>query len=192
MNYSKWIATSVIAGVLLTGATTTQAATTTHPASTHLSSAEGKATMPISTTTNKQYPVTNVNYSTAQLKKITQAFAQFDGFETPYVPTRMIQGDAFRKVSGVGDGVTFLFRYMTVSVSPRDYSYEYKGTTVTLPHSNQVKAKWYKPDKVDMLTFQLDDRYVTISSPYHLLGKAKLEQVAVDVAKYVPVSVPKS
>jgi len=185
MNYSKWIATSVIAGVLLTGATTTHAATT------NSGNVEAKATMPSSTTTIKQYPVTNVQYSTAQLKKITQAFANFDGFETPYVPTRMIKGDAFRQVSGVGDGVTFLFKYMTVSVSPRDYSSSYKGNTVTLPNSNNVKAKWYKPDKVDMLTFKLDDRYVTISSPHHLLGKAKLEQVAVDVAKYVPVSVPK-
>lgn len=188
MNMHKWLATSVIAGVLLTGATTTHAAATTPS---HSGNIEAKATT-ASSTTNKQYPVTNVNYSSAELKKITQAFAGFDGFETPYVPTRMIKGDAFRKVSGVGDGVTFLFKYMTVSVSPRDYSYDYKGTTVTLPNSNQVKAKWYKPDKVDMLTFKLDDRYVTISSPYHLLGKAKLEQVAVDVAKYVPVSVPKS
>ncbi|WCT56228.1 hypothetical protein PQ456_01485 [Paenibacillus kyungheensis] len=185
MNIHKWIATSVIAGVLLTGATTMHAATT------HSDNVKVKATTASSTTTNKQYPVTNVDYSSTQLKKITQAFAGFDGFETPYVPTRMIKGDAFRKVSGVGDGVTFLFKYMTVSVSPRDYSYDYKGTTVILPNSNQVKAKWYKPDKVDMLTFKLDDRYVTISSPYHLLGKAKLEQVAVDVAKYVPVSVPK-
>lgn len=90
----------MIAGVLLTGATTTHAATT--------STTTPKATTSSSTTMSKQYPVTNVNYSTAQLKKITQAFANFDGFETPYVPTRMIEGDAFRKVSGMGDGVTFL------------------------------------------------------------------------------------
>ncbi|UQZ34895.1 hypothetical protein C2I18_15950 [Paenibacillus sp. PK3_47] len=122
-----------------------------------------------------------VSYSAAQKEQITKAFANYQGFETAYAPAQMIKGDAFKNVAGGDDGVSFVFNHMHVSISPRDYSYLYDGTTVKL--SNGVSAKWYTPSDIPMLTFQLDDRYVTISSPDQSLGKAKLEKVAVGVAK---------
>lgn len=133
----------------------------------------GTAAAPIT-----QSPVT---YSAAQKAEITKAFAAFQGFETAYAPTQMISGDAFLKVAGGEDGVSFLFNHMRVNVSPRDYSDSYKGTTVTL--SNGIQGKWYTPSDIPMLTFKLDDRYVTISSPDQSLSKAKLEKAAAGVAK---------
>lgn len=122
-----------------------------------------------------------VSYSSAQKEQITQAFADYQGFETAYAPAQMISGDSFVSVGGGEDGVAFLFKHMRVTISPRDYSYDYNGTTVQL--ANGTSAKWYVPSDTPMLTFKLDDRYVTLSSPDQSLSKAKLEMVAVNVAK---------
>lgn len=122
-----------------------------------------------------------VQYSAAQKEEITKAFANYQGFETAYAPAQMITGDAFQKVVGGDDGVSFLFNKMRVNVSPRDYSYDYDGTAVKL--SNGTEAKWYTPSDTAMLTFKLADRFVTISSPDKTLSKAQLEKVAVSVAK---------
>jgi hypothetical protein len=122
-----------------------------------------------------------VQYSVAQQEEITKAFANFEGFETAYAPAQMVSGDAFQKVAGGKDGVSFLFNKMRVNVSPRDYSYDYDGTTVKL--SNGTEAKWYTPSDTAMLTFKLADRFVTISSPDKSLSKAQIEKVAVSVAK---------
>ncbi|GAB6926228.1 hypothetical protein JCM10914A_02110 [Paenibacillus sp. JCM 10914] len=123
----------------------------------------------------------SVKYSEAQLKQIKAAYAQFDGFKTPYVVNQMVKGDSYEKAAASSDGVNLIFKHMTVNVSPRDYSYSYDSQPVTL--TNGVKAKWYTPDGTDMLTFKLDDRFVTISSPDHSLTKTQLEQVAVSVAQ---------
>ncbi len=123
----------------------------------------------------------NVNYSKQQLDNIRKSFAQFDGFTTAYAPQHMVAGDAFKSVGAGGDGVNFVFNRMNVAVSPRDYSFSYDGNTVKLP--NGVSAKWYTPDKTDMLTFKLDDRYVTLSSPNNQLTHIQLEQMAVAVQK---------
>ncbi|KAI7262495.1 hypothetical protein KC345_g9412 [Hortaea werneckii] len=122
-----------------------------------------------------------VQYSAAQKEQITKAFATYPGFETAYAPAQMISGDAFLKVAGGDDGVSFLFNKMRVNVSPRDYSYGYKATTVKL--SNGTQAKWYTPSDTAMLTFELADRFVTITSPDKSLSKAQIEKVAVSVAK---------
>lgn len=122
-----------------------------------------------------------VTYSAAQKEEITKAFANFQGFETAYAPAQMISGDAFQKVVGGDDGVSFLFNKMRVNVSPRDYSFDYDGTSVKL--SNGTEAKWYTPSDTAMLTFKLADRFVTISSPDKSLSKAQIEKVAVSVAK---------
>ncbi|MGQ8874963.1 stalk domain-containing protein [Paenibacillus sp. TSA_86.1] len=123
----------------------------------------------------------NVNYSKQQLDNIRKSFAQFDGFTTAYAPQHMVAGDAFKSVGAGGDGVNFVFNRMNVTVSPRDYAFSYDGNTVKLP--NGVSAKWYTPDKTDMLTFKLDDRYVTLSSPNNQLTRTQLEQMAVAVQK---------
>lgn len=125
--------------------------------------------------------LTNVKYSDAERKEIKSAFAKFDGFQTPYAPTQMVKGDVYQKTGASEDGVNLLFKHMTVYISPRDYSHGYDSKSVTL--SNGVKAKWYTPDDTDMLGFQIDDRFVTISSPDHSLNKAQLEKVAVSVAQ---------
>ena len=122
-----------------------------------------------------------VQYSAAQKEQITKAFAAYQGFETAYAPAQMISGDALQNVVGGDDGVSFLFNKMRVNVSPRDYSYDYDGTTVKL--SNGTEAKWYTPSDTPMLTFKLADRFVTISSPDKALSKAQIEKVAVSVAK---------
>ncbi|OWA33400.1 hypothetical protein B9G55_22270 [Saccharibacillus sp. O16] len=178
MRYSQWITAALAAGVILTGTVSAQPA----------SAAAGKAavTTPAVASQKQNFTVSDVNYSAAQYKSIVKAYAAFDGFETPYVPSRMITGDSFKKVGVTGDSVTFFFKYMRVSVSARDDSYSYKGTTVILPNSNNVKGKWYKIDGMDMLTFPLNDRFVTIYAPYHSLSKTKLEHVAVDVTRYQP------
>jgi hypothetical protein len=136
-------------------------------------------TIYIGTSTTDQWVLTN--YTAAQLDDIKKAFAGFDGFETPYAPQMMIKGDALQNATATGDGVNLLFKNMTVNVSPRDYSYEYEGTTVTL--SNGAKAKWYTPSDTAMLTVKVDDRYVTVSSPNGKLSKAQLEKAAVSVTK---------
>ncbi|MDI4649155.1 hypothetical protein [Cohnella hashimotonis] len=123
----------------------------------------------------------SIGYTTAQIKEIQTAFAAFDGFTTPYMPTLMAANDTYKQASATGDGVNFVFSHMIVNVSPRDYAFDYEGTNVTL--SNGVKAKWYKPSDTDMLTFKLDDRYVTLSSMDGALNKAQLEKIAVGVAK---------
>ncbi|WP_194543752.1 hypothetical protein [Paenibacillus sp. JZ16] len=125
--------------------------------------------------------LTNVKYSDAERKEIKSAFAKFDGFQTPYAPTQMVKGDVYQKTGASEDGVNMLFKHMTVYISPRDYSHGYDSKSVTL--SNGVKAKWYTPDDTDMLGFQIDDRFVTISSPEHSLSRAQLEKVAVSVAQ---------
>lgn len=125
--------------------------------------------------------LTNVKYSDAERKGIKSAFAKFDGFQTPYAPTQMVKGDVYQKTGASEDGVNLLFKHMTVYISPRDYSHGYDSKSVTL--SNGVQAKWYTPDDTDMLGFQIDDRFVTISSPDHSLSRAQLEKVAVSVAQ---------
>lgn len=131
--------------------------------------------------TSNPSTLSNVSYSAAQKEAIQKAFAQFDGFETAYAPQQMIAGDTFKSVGAGGDGVSFTFNHMKVDVSPRDYSDGYNSKDVKL--SNGVTAKWYTPDQTGMLTFKLDDRYVTISSPDHKLSQAQLQQVAVSVQK---------
>ncbi|RRJ66143.1 hypothetical protein EHV15_26935 [Paenibacillus oralis] len=125
--------------------------------------------------------LTKVNYTKAQLKEITDAFAKFESFETPYAPMQMVKGDAFKSVGASDDGVNLIFNHMTVNVSPRDYAYLYEGKTVSL--AGGVEAKWYTPDETPNLSFKLDDRFVTLSSPDHTLSQAQLEQVAVTVGK---------
>lgn len=131
--------------------------------------------------TSNPSTLSNVTYSAAQKEAIQKAFAQFDGFESAYAPQQMIAGDTFKSVGAGEDGVSFTFSHMKVGVSPRDYSDGYNGKDVKL--SNGVTAKWYTPDQTGMLTFKLDDRYVTISSPDHKLTQAQLQQVAVSVQK---------
>lgn len=125
--------------------------------------------------------VSEVKYSDTQIKEITKAYANFESFETVYVPKQMTKGDTFQKVSGAGDGVVFLFNHMKVNVSPRDYSDGYDSKSVKL--ANGITAKWYTPDNTAMLSFNLDDRIITISSPDHTLNQAQIEKVAVSVAK---------
>lgn len=136
-------------------------------------------TIYIGTSTTDQWVLTN--YTAAQLDEIKRAFAGFEGFETAYAPQIMLKGDALQKAAATADGVNLLFKNMTVNVSPRDYSHDYDGTTVTL--SNGAKAKWYTAGDTLMLTLKVDDRYVTLSSPNANLTKAQLEKVAVTVAK---------
>jgi hypothetical protein len=136
---------------------------------------------PSSGTPDSDTSLTPVNYTNAQMEKIKKAFAQFESFETPYAPQQMVQGDAFKMVGESGDGVNLIFDHMTVTISPRDYAYDYEGKTVTL--SNGTKAKWYTPSETPMLSFQLDDRFVTLSLPDGKLSSTQLEQVAVTVAK---------
>lgn len=125
--------------------------------------------------------LTGVNYSDTQVKEIKTAFAKFDGFETPYAPTLMAAGDTYQQAAAGSDGVNLVFAHMIVNVSPRDDSYMYEGTEVKL--SNGTTAKWYKPDDTELLSFKLDDRIVTISSPDSAIAKAQLEKIAVGVAK---------
>ncbi|WP_341279953.1 hypothetical protein [Paenibacillus sp. FSL H8-0537] len=122
-----------------------------------------------------------VKYSDAQIKAIKKEFAAFDGFETAYAPKQMAAGDTFVKSFAGGDGVSVIFNHMTVNVSPRDYSDGYESKEVVL--SNGVKAKWYTPSDLPMLSFQLDDRTITISSPDQVLTQAQMEKIAVSVAK---------
>ncbi|WP_152397834.1 stalk domain-containing protein [Paenibacillus cellulositrophicus] len=122
-----------------------------------------------------------VTYSTSQIQAMKKEFAKFDGFTTAYAPMQAVKNDSFQKVAAGGDSVKFTFNHMNVEVSPRDYAFEYDGKNVTL--SNGVQAKWYTPSDTAMLTFKLDDRFVTLYSQDHSLSKAQLEKVAVSVAK---------
>ncbi|SFE13098.1 hypothetical protein SAMN05216378_2432 [Paenibacillus catalpae] len=128
-----------------------------------------------------QTDLVKVSYTAAQLDELKKAFAGFDGFETAYAPQMMVNGDVLQKTVATADGVNIVFENMTVNVSPRDYSHDYEGTTVTL--SNGAKAKWYKIGDTLMLTVKVDDRYVTLSSPNANLTQARLEKVAVTVTK---------
>ncbi|MCM3629371.1 copper amine oxidase N-terminal domain-containing protein [Paenibacillus glycanilyticus] len=128
-----------------------------------------------------QTDLVQVVYTAAQLDELKKAFAGFDGFETAYAPQMMIKGDVLQKTVATADGVNIVFENMTVNVSPRDYSHDYDGKSVTL--SNGAKAKWYKVGDTPMLTLKVDDRYVTLSSPNANLTQARLEKVAVTVAK---------
>lgn len=126
--------------------------------------------------------LTSITFSAAQKQEIEKAFASFKGFETAYAPAQMTKGDAFDKVVGSDDGVSFLFKHMRIVISPRDYSDGYTSQAVQL--SNGVKAKWYSPTSdTELLGFKLNDRVVTISSPDKSLSKAQLEKVAVGVAQ---------
>lgn len=93
----------------------------------------------------------------------------------------MAKNDSYVKAAASSDGVKLLFKHMTVNVSPRDYSSDYKFKEVKL--SNGVSAKWYTPSKTPLLGFKLDDQTVTISSPDATLSSSQIEQVAVNVAK---------
>ncbi|YCI23171.1 copper amine oxidase N-terminal domain-containing protein [Paenibacillus sp. Z3-2] len=147
-----------------------------------------KGQVMIGQATSNPSALTNVTYSAVQKEAIQKAFAQFDGFTTAYAPQHMVAGDTFKSVGAGGDGVNFVFNRMNVTVSPKDYSFSYDGKTVKLP--NGVSAKWYTPDQTDMLTFQLDDRYVTLSSPNNQLTHTQLEQIAVSVQKVKCVFCP--
>ncbi|MCM3629372.1 copper amine oxidase N-terminal domain-containing protein [Paenibacillus glycanilyticus] len=127
-----------------------------------------------------QTDLAKVTYTAAQSKAIKEEFAKFDGFTTAYAPTKMAKDDAFQKVAS-GDSVIFWFKHMNVQISPRDYSYGYDSTNVTLP--NGVKAKWFKQSDTAMLTLQIDDRYVTISSADKSLSNIQIEQIATGVVK---------
>lgn len=122
-----------------------------------------------------------INYNEAQIKAIKKAYANFESFETAYVPKQMTANDSYVKAAATGDGVNLIFRHMIVNVSPRDYSTDYESKEVKL--SNGVIAKWYTPSDTPMLGFQLDDRTVTISSPDGSLSNSQIKQVAVSVAK---------
>lgn len=122
-----------------------------------------------------------VTYSAEQIKQINGEFAKFEGFETAYAPTQMAAGDSLKTVAAGDDGVRFVFGHMAVSVSPKDYSFDYDGTSVKL--ANGATAKWYKPGDTEMLTFALDDRFVTLSSDDQSMSKTQLEKAAVSVAK---------
>lgn len=124
---------------------------------------------------------TTINYNEAQIKAIKEAYAKFESFETAYAPMQMAKNDSYVKAAATGDGVNLIFKHMTVNVSPRDYSSDYKSKKVKL--SNGVSAKWYTPSNTPLLGFQLDDRTVTISSPDGSLSSSQIEQVAVGVAK---------
>jgi len=123
-----------------------------------------------------------VQYTAAQKQAIAAAFSSFDGFTTAYAPNQMVKGDAFQKVAASDDGVSFLFDHMRVGISPRDYSGGYESQAVKL--SNGTQAKWYSPSgDTQILGFQLDDRFVSITSPDKSLSKAQMEKVAVSIAK---------
>ncbi|AZK47972.1 stalk domain-containing protein [Paenibacillus lentus] len=122
-----------------------------------------------------------VNYNAEQIKAIKKAYANFESFETAYAPKQMVSNDSFVKVAASDDAVYLTFKHMLISVSPRDYSYEYESREVKL--SNGASAKWYTPSGTPMLGFRLDDRTVTISSPDASLSSGQIEQVAVSVAK---------
>ncbi|MFD0716811.1 hypothetical protein [Paenibacillus sp. GCM10027626] len=124
---------------------------------------------------------TAINYSDAQIKAIKKAFANFESFETAYAPKQMAKDDSYVEAKATGDGVNLIFKQMTVNVSPRDYSTDYKSKAVKL--SNGVSAKWYTPSDTPLLGFQLDDRTVTISSPDGSLSSSQIEQIAVSVAE---------
>jgi len=124
---------------------------------------------------------TTITYSEAQIKAIKEAYANFESFETAYAPQQMDKNDSYIKAVATDDGVNLIFKHMTVNVSPRDYSDDYKSKEVKL--SNGVSAKWYTPSDTPMLGFKLDDRTVTISSPDGSLSSSQIEQVAVSVSK---------
>ncbi|MEQ7049816.1 hypothetical protein ABN764_04045 [Paenibacillaceae sp. P-4] len=124
---------------------------------------------------------TTINYNKAQIKAIKEAYADFESFETAYAPKQMAKNDSYVKAVASSDGVNLLFKHMTINVSPRDYSNDYKFKEVKL--SNGISAKWYTPSKTPLLGFKLDDRTVTISSPDGTLSSSQIEQVAVSVAK---------
>ncbi|OXM16501.1 stalk domain-containing protein [Paenibacillus herberti] len=134
---------------------------------------EQKSTNPVD---NK---LTTVQYSKEQIKAIKERYAGFKSFETAYAPQKMVPNDSYVKVGDGDDGVGLIFKHMKVYVSPRDYTYELEFKKVKL--SNGVSAKWFT--KEEMLGFDLDDRYVTISSADGSLSQSQMEQVAVSVAK---------
>jgi hypothetical protein len=129
--------------------------------------------------------LTEVNYTQTQIQEIKDAFANFPSFETAYAPQKMTIGDRYKHTAAGDDGVAIMFDHMRIYVSPRAYSDPSEGETIALP--NGVTAKWYpannETDSEARLTFLLDDRFVTISSPDRTLSQAQLEQVAVTVAK---------
>ncbi|MBB6672385.1 hypothetical protein [Cohnella nanjingensis] len=176
----KSIVALAVLGMTVTGAAGVYAA-----ANTHKGAAPKLASKPPVVQTGTSRPavqsLVSVKYSDAQIKEIRKAFAQFESFETAYAPKSMKKGDAYQKAVATGDGVNLVFNRMTVNVSPRDYSFEYDGKTVKL--SNGTSAKWYTPDKTPMLTFKLNDRFVTISSPNGKVSKADMEKIAVSVDK---------
>ncbi|MEJ8303263.1 stalk domain-containing protein [Saccharibacillus sacchari] len=128
-----------------------------------------------------QSGLTAITYTAAQKAAAKQAFAAFEGFETAYAPMQAATGDTFRSVGAGGDSVTYVFDNMKVAIAPRDDSFGYDFTPVTL--SNGVKGNWYKPSDRDMLTFPVGDRFVTIWSDNGSLSKAQIQAVAVHVEK---------
>ena len=124
---------------------------------------------------------TTINYNKAQIKAIKKAYADFESFETAYAPKQMAKNDSYVKVGATEDGVNLIFKHMIVNVSPRDYSTGYKSKEVKL--SNGVNAKWYTPSDTPLLSFKLDDRTVTLSSPDGSLSSSQIEKVAISVAK---------
>ncbi|MCQ4088271.1 copper amine oxidase N-terminal domain-containing protein [Saccharibacillus sp. JS10] len=129
----------------------------------------------------QQTGLTTITYTAAQKAAAKQAFAQFQGFEAAYAPMQMTTNDQFRSVAAGGDSVTYVFNNMKVAIAPRDDSFGYDLTPVTL--SNGVKGNWYKPGDQNMLTFPVGDRFVTIWSDNGSLTKTQIEAVAVHVEK---------
>ncbi len=125
--------------------------------------------------------LTAVTYTASQKSAAKAAFAAFEGFEAAYAPMQATTGDKFRSVGAGGDSVTYVFDKMKVAIAPRDDSFGYDLTPVTL--SNGVKGNWYKPSDTDMLTFPVGDRFVTIWSDNGSLSKAQIQAVAVHVEK---------
>ncbi len=141
----------------------------------------GGTAAPGTSTGSTQSGLAAVTYTAAQKEAAQKAFALFQGFETPYAPMQAAAGDKFVSVGAGGDSVTYVFDKMKVSIAPRDNSFGYDLTPVTL--SNGVKGNWYKPSDMDMLTFPLGDRFVTIWSEGGKLTKAQIEAAAVHVEK---------
>jgi len=125
--------------------------------------------------------LTAVTYTASQKSAAKAAFDAFEGFEAAYAPMQATAGDKFRSVGAGGDSVTYVFDKMKVAVAPRDDSFGYDLTPVTL--SNGAKGNWYKPSDKDMLTFPVGDRFVTIWSDNGSLTKAQIQAVAVHVEK---------
>jgi hypothetical protein len=123
-----------------------------------------------------------LSYNAQQVQAMTGEFAKFAGFTTVYAPKLMTQGDHFLRAVASDDGVNFVFDHMLVSISPRDYSSGYDGTSVTL--DSGLPAKWIAPGDTPLLVFRLDDNcYLMLASFDHSLTRQQLELVGASISK---------